>query len=110
MTDQVTGAEGAGQDTTEPPTTAYVVMVVHEQLTAEEAGDTAPALWREAGVLSVPQRTQRATVLQCAGEMAAAFMPEGGAPARFRVCPLDAQQEGEVALERPDPQMVVTSL
>lgn len=93
-----------------PATTAYVVMVVHERLTAEEANGTAPELWREAGVLSVPQRTQRSTVLQSAGEMAAAFMPEGGAPARFRVWPLDAQQDGEVALERPDPQMVVTSL
>jgi len=108
MTDQQTstGVEDAPQD--DAATTDYVVLVAVEIDLEPMEPFTG---WREAGVLSVPQRTQRSTVVQKAGEMASQHGEnEEGRPVRFRVYPLDAHTEGEAQLTTPAPQLTVTTL
>lgn len=110
MTDQQTPADAGQGAPDETRTTEYVVMVVHDLLPPEITNGMAPEVWRELGVISVPLGTKRATVLQRAGELAAPHAMDDQTPARFRVWPLEEQQDGEAALERPEPQLRVTAL
>jgi hypothetical protein len=98
---QTTAAAGEGGKTT-----GYVVLAAE----MVDRGDVGYEVWREVGVIDVPQRTTRATVVDRAGELVKHQAGEQGATVRLRVYPLDAHTEAEATLERPEPQLTVRVL
>lgn len=109
MTEQDTGAAGA-QEPAETPekTTTYLVQRMRHQAD----GTFVATGWEDVNTLTVPRRTQRATVRQQAAEMVATHHAPDveQAPVPFRAIPVDDIIAGEVELEVPPPQLKVTEL
>lgn len=109
MTEQETGAEGVQQaPETAEKTTTYLVQRMREQ----DDGTFVATGWEDVGRVTVPRRTQRATVRQKAAEMVAEHHAPDveQAPVEFRAIPVDEIIGGKASLEVPPPQVRVTEL
>lgn len=89
------------------PTTDYVVFAVVGTMTPELAKEASLGpedwpleLWREPTVVSVPQRTPKAVVVERAKEAIAALVTEDTEQVRVRVFPLAEMTEAIVEIER----------
>lgn len=97
--------DDGGQVEVEPKTTSYVVLVAVAAFVEPEPPFM---VWREAGVIDVPRRTTRASVVEQAKGLAAPHVDDGGT--RMRVYPLDQHVEAELSMEQPPPQLTATVL
>lgn len=99
----------------ETKTTDYLVFATVGQVpsaggevsTAFGPGGWPMELWREATVLSVPQRTTRAVVVEQAKELMGELVGEAVAKTRVRIVPLGEVTEAIVELEA-QPRLVAT--
>lgn len=103
----------------EKPSTQYVVMATVGEVPVTVGGEsTAPSpwgpldwpleMWREVGVLDVPQRTNRTVVVEKAKELVASLFEDGAdEPVKVRVLPRVELTEAVVGLEA-QPRLVAT--
>jgi hypothetical protein len=94
----------------ETKTTSYAVMVTVGRAGAD--GPLAPEswpleLWREVTVLQVPQRTNRAAVVEQAKDLVGELLGEGHETVRLRIVPVVEVTEAVVGLES-QPRLTAT--
>lgn len=113
-TDAGAGDAPVTAEPTPGPTTDWLVMAVAGEVAGGDeqrfgSGDWAPELWREVGVVTVPQRTTRTTVVERAKGLVTSLI-DGDVPARVRVVQLSEVTDAEVAQEQPPPVLTATLL
>lgn len=90
------------------PTTKYLVMAVNgHQHDDEEPVAWPREMWQEVGVLDVPQRTNRASVVEQAKDLVAELIDAAHETVRIRVVPVSELTEASVGLEA-QPRLIAT--